>query len=152
MEMVSSIIFYLSLLILVDRIVANDSLNSYSSKCDIVLCKIVNNIYKDIEQFKIMNNDNICIPQYGSKSDELCNSALEEFSLQAPIPDDSKENEFIYDKKIDDLEKLIDAPLHVIYLKQLSLLRDKALKTFKQTLATAEGTEFDAMMQVSSSL
>jgi len=96
-----------------------------------------------------MNNDNICIPQYGSKTDALCNSALEAFSLEAPIPDDSKENELIYDQKIDNLEKLIDAPLHVIYLKQLSLLRDKALKTFKQTLAAAEGTEFDAMMQVS---
>jgi len=63
------------------------------------------------------------------------------------LPDDgSKENEAIYDKKVEDLEKILDAPLHVVYLKQLSLLREKSLKTFKQAL-TSEGTEFEAMMQ-----
>ena len=41
----------------------------------------------------------------------------------------------------------LDAPLHVVYLKQLSLLRDKTLKNFKTALAATEGTEFDAMMQ-----
>lgn len=50
--------------------------------------------------------------------------------------------------QVDDLERMIDAPLHVAYLKQLSVLREKALRTFKQTLATTEGTEFEAMMQV----
>jgi hypothetical protein len=48
--------------------------------------------------------------------------------------------------QIEDLEKLLDAPLHVVYLKQLSILREKSLKTFKQALTT-EGTEFEAMMQ-----
>lgn len=74
--------------------------------------------------------------------------ALERFSQEAPLPsdDDNKENESIYDKKVEDLEKFLDAPLHVIYLKQLSILREKSLKTFKQAL-TSEGTEFEAMMQ-----
>lgn len=81
------------------------------------------------------------------------------------MPDDgSKENEALYDKKVmygdmlttkydqlmppqvEDLERILDAPLHVVYLKQLSLLREKSLKTFKQAL-TSEGTEFEAMMQ-----
>lgn len=47
---------------------------------------------------------------------------------------------------MEDIEKFLDAPLHVIYLKQLSILREKSLKTFKQAL-TSEGTEFEAMMQ-----
>lgn len=47
---------------------------------------------------------------------------------------------------------MLDAPLHVVYLKQLSLLRDKSLKTFKQALAAVDATEFDAMMQVLSEI
>lgn len=44
------------------------------------------------------------------------------------------------------MEKCLDAPLHVLYLKQLGLHREKALKNFKAALTT-EGTEFEAMMQ-----
>lgn len=54
--------------------------------------------------------------------------------------------------QIDDLERMLDAPLHVVYLKQLSLLRDKSLKTFKQALAAVDATEFEAMIQVSGSV
>lgn len=50
--------------------------------------------------------------------------------------------------QVEDLERTLDAPLHVVYLKQLSLVRDKSVKTFKQALAAVDGTEFDAMMQV----
>ena len=51
-----------------------------------------------------------------------------------------------YDKKVEDLERTLDAPLHVLYLKQLGLLREKAMKSFKAGL-TAEGSEYEAMMQ-----
>ena len=37
------------------------------------------------------------------------------------------------------------------YLKQLSLLREKSLKVFRQALTT-EGTEFEAMVQVRTAL
>ena len=117
------------------------------------------------------------MPQLGQKADQICNSAIEKFSAEAPLPDDDKQNEALYDRKIEDLEKVreldscssihacmhsythvcltsrytcmqcLDAPLHVVYLKQLSLLRDKTLKNFKTALAATEGTEFDAMMQ-----
>lgn len=50
---------------------------------------------------------------------------------------------------MEDLEQLLDAPLHVLYLKQLSLVRDKSLKVFKQALTAGEGSEFEALMQVS---
>ncbi len=47
---------------------------------------------------------------------------------------------------MEDLERALDAPLHVLYMKQLCLLRERALRAFKQAL-TSEGTEFEAMMQ-----
>jgi hypothetical protein len=50
--------------------------------------------------------------------------------------------------QIDELEKLLDAPLHVLYMKQLQLCREKAVKSFQKQLATAkDGTEYDAMSQ-----
>ena len=52
------------------------------------------------------------------------------------MPDDDKGNEIMYDKKVEDLEKTLDSFLHVLYLKQLSLLREKAIKTFKAAMAT----------------
>ena len=43
----------------------------------------------------------------------------------------------------------MDAPLHVLYLKQLSLLREKALKNFKASLAVEGANEYDALAEVS---
>ncbi len=61
----------------------------------------------------------------------------------------------------------MDAPLHVVYLKQLALIREKvavhspivhyrdmpinlqALKLFKSSLKAAEGSEYEAMVMVS---
>ena len=100
----------------------------------------------EIGTLKTTIEEGSCIPQFGQKADQICNSALERFSQEAPLPDDAdKKNEALYDKKVEDLERFIDAPLHVLYMKQLSLLREKALKTFKASL-TAEGGEFEAMM------
>lgn len=48
---------------------------------------------------------------------------------------------------MEDLERMLDAPLQVLYLRQLSLLKERALRSFKQTLSTSEGTEFEAMLQ-----
>jgi hypothetical protein len=113
-----------------------------------VFCRIIDDSNKDIAAMKTIIEEGNCIPNFGSAADQICNSALERFSVDAPLPDDDdKASEALYDKKIDDLERLLDAPLHVIYLKQLSIIREKALKTFKQALGTKEGTEFEAMMQ-----
>ena len=51
---------------------------------------------------------------------------------------------------MEELERVLDSPLHVLYLKQLTLLREKALKTFKSTVAAAPegGNEYEAMIQV----
>lgn len=56
--------------------------------------------------------------------------------------------------QVEELEKVLDAPLHVLYLKQLTLLREKALKTFRSTVAAAPdgGNEYEAMIQVNTSI
>eukprot|EP01035_Chromulina_nebulosa_P020927 gene20927-27124_t len=120
-------------------------------------CRIVDeSLSKVVELRKIVDTGSI-IPSYGQKADEICNSAFERFSAESPIPD-IKGCEAIFDKKIEDLEKVLDAPLHVIYLKQLGLLRDKALKTFKSLINnskladsngnTENSNEYEAVIQV----
>jgi len=121
---------------------------SYSSVCDTAFCRVLEESMKEFSALKQSIDEGSCILQFGQKADQLCMSALEKFSTEAPVPDDDKSNEAIYDKKVEDLEKALDAPLHVLYLKQLTLLREKALKQFRAALGTgSEGTEFEAMMQ-----
>jgi hypothetical protein len=135
-----------------------------------VFCKVLEKSSSKIAALKKIVDEGNCIPHFGEKADEICNSAIEEFALEAPVPQgdtnpeeivDQDENEALYDKKVEELERLVDAPLHVLYLKQLTLARERALKLFRQTLVTAETptnpansgvggggvvTEYDAMM------
>ena len=43
--------------------------------------------------------------------------------------------------QVEALEKQIDSNLHVIYLKQLSLIREKTLKNFKKNLIPTENED-----------
>lgn len=45
-------------------------------------------------------DEGTCIDQFGQKADQICNTALERFSQEAPLPDDNKDNEALYDKKV----------------------------------------------------
>lgn len=40
----------------------------------------------------------------------------------------------------------MDAQLQVLYYRQLSLLKEKAIKAFKQAIQSSEGTDFEAMV------
>lgn len=118
----------------------------YKRLCDSVFCRILEKSNNQITSFKKSVDEGSCIPRFGEKADEICNTAIEEFSAEAPLPDEEGENESIYDQKIEELERLVDAPLHVLYLKQLSLIKEKAIKAFRKSL-NSEVTEFEAMAQ-----
>jgi hypothetical protein len=120
--------------------------STFSALCDSAFCRILDENMKQVASLKQLIDEGSCIPNFGQTADEICNSAIERFSVEAPLPDDDKSNEATYDKRVEDLERALDAPLNVIYLKQLSLLREKALKNFKQALATSEGSEYESMM------
>lgn len=42
---------------------------------------------------------------------------------------------------------MIDAPLHVLYLRQLALLRERAMRIFTKAASTTDGNEFEAITQ-----
>lgn len=120
--------------------------SSYAVKCDSAFCRVIDEANKEISVLKLSIDEGACVANLGSRADEICNSALERFASEAPLPDDAdKSSEAIYDKKIEDLEHTLDAPLHVLYLKQLNLLKEKAMKTFRASLSQ-EGSEYEAMM------
>jgi hypothetical protein len=132
----------------------------YVVQCDAVFCQIIDEAYRKILPMRRVVEAGTCVSQFGNKADEICNTALDQFSHSAPVPaallgDNSAAYESLYDKKVEDIERILDAPLHVLYLKQLALLREKALKYFQESLlsATVEGgsssdsgrSEFEAL-------
>lgn len=123
--------------------IANGS-SAYSTLCDSVFCNVLGEANAEINKLRDIIVEGSCIPKFGVEADRICNTALETFTSKAP-PDDSSSSESIYDKKVEELERSLDAPLHVLYLKQIALLREKAIKNFKQSLNT-EGSEYEAMM------
>ena len=94
---------------------------SYVVKCESAICRVLEDGNKEISKLKKDIDDGAVIQGFGQKADEIINESFTKFSQLAPL--DSKSDESIYDKKVEDLEKLLDAPLHVLYLKQLSVLR-----------------------------
>ncbi len=104
--------------------------------------------------------------------------ALEDFNNEAVLPDDSKENEALFDKKVGDIEALllkhfscfltlfflfaylqsadlertIDSSLQVLYLRQLGLARERAMSLFKQLALKPDTTELNAIVQVISTI
>jgi hypothetical protein len=75
------------------------------------------------------------IEGFGSKADELCDRAVAAFCDRAPAPPSSSDGgsaaAAIYDAVLADVEKSVDAPLQVLYLKQLGYLREMALQQFR---------------------
>ena len=73
---------------------------TYSSLCDSVFCRIVEDSITEIAPLKATIDEGSCVPQFGQKAEQICNTALERFSQEAPLPDDDKKNEALYDKKV----------------------------------------------------
>lgn len=87
---------------------------------------------------------------FGAKADAICSQALEEFAQNAPAPGENALALSTYDRKLEDLEATLDAPLQVLYLRQLALLREKALQTYRANTRVTEASDYEAMLQADS--
>jgi hypothetical protein len=47
---------------------------------------------------------------------------------------------------VDELERTLDMPLQLVYLKQLALIRDKALQRYKSASKGSETSDYQAML------
>lgn len=119
----------------------------YASSCESVKCSILEKVATEIEDMRrTIVEEGACIPAFGVRSDTLCNQALEEFAVSAPDAADDSMSASIYDRKLEELENSIDAPLQVLYLRQLALVREKALQQYRAAARTSEASDYEAML------
>lgn len=86
------------------------------------------------------------VEEFGSKADKICNQALEDFAQQAPLAGEDSAAASTYDKKLEELEATIDAPLQILYLRLISLFREEALTSFNTASKTTGSSEYEAML------
>eukprot|EP00594_Rhizosolenia_setigera_P013086 CAMPEP_0178957786 /NCGR_PEP_ID=MMETSP0789-20121207/11146_1 /TAXON_ID=3005 /ORGANISM="Rhizosolenia setigera, Strain CCMP 1694" /LENGTH=304 /DNA_ID=CAMNT_0020640151 /DNA_START=56 /DNA_END=970 /DNA_ORIENTATION=- len=123
----------------------------YASKYESVKSSILEKAMGEIETMgQSIIDESTCIPTFGVRSDKLCNQALEEFASTAPDAGDDAIAAATYDRKLEELESALDAPLQVLYLRQLSLLREKALQKYRSAARTSEASDYEAMMAADS--
>lgn len=125
----------------------------YANLCEEVKSSIAEKAHSQIDELrrKIIDESTI-IDDLGSQADKICNQALAEFAQNAPTPSDTDQTTYtIYDKKLEELESTLDAHLHVLYLRQLSLLREAALTSYRSSTNTSSDTsDYEAMLQADS--
>jgi len=123
--------------------------STFNGACDDVKNGIIDRANKQIEDMRrLIIDESEILPTFGQTADTICNSALEEFALNAPIvPSESPQSASTYDKKLEEIEATLDAPLHVLYLKQLALIRAKALGQYRISSKVVETSDYDAMLQ-----
>lgn len=117
----------------------------YAAQCEKVKCEILEKANVQIEELRrTVVDEGACVPTFGVRSDAMCNQALEEFSSNAPDTDEDVSD--VYDRKLEELEAALDAPLQVLYLRQLAMIREKALTTYRAAAKTSGASDHEAML------
>jgi len=119
---------------------------SYGSMCDNVKGKIIDRCIKEITTLSETLDSSTPLQSFGSTADDICNGALEEFAASAPPSTSDTSKSAVYDRKLEELEVTLDAPLKVLYLRQLGLLRERAMAKYKQGRG-GEKNEYEAMVE-----
>jgi hypothetical protein len=124
---------------------------SYSSLCEDVKSSIIEEASKEIEALRTqIIDEGSTVESFGQKADTLCNQALEQFATQAPDAGDDATYASTCDQKLQELEAALDAPLQVLYLRQLALIREKALQTYRAASRVTETSDYEAMLNADS--
>ncbi|GMH70949.1 hypothetical protein TrVE_jg874 [Triparma verrucosa] len=118
----------------------------YSASCEGAKCRVLESAMKSITDLQKSIDSSSPCSNFGVQADEICNTALESFAATAPPSTDDPTKSAIYDRKLSELETTLDAPLQVLYLKQLSLLRERALTKYKTFSRGSEVSEYEAMV------
>jgi len=121
--------------------------NEYEAKFESVKSSVIEKASRKIEEArrKIID-EGAAIADFGAKADEICSAAIEEFAKSAPAEADGSSASSAYARKLQELESSLDAPLQVLYLRQLSLLREQALASYKSASKASEASDYEAML------
>lgn len=129
------------------RIPSGGSTEDAVAQFDVLKSKVFSSASEKIEALRkeIVDNKSV-ISEFGEKSSTILNDSLEEFASGATIPEDDPVAAAAYDLKLEEVEMGVDSPLHVLYLRQLALLRENALQNYKTSAKAKTGSEYEAMM------
>lgn len=121
--------------------------NGHETKFESIKCSVIETASIEIEEArrKIVD-EGAPITGFGAKCDEICTAAIEEFAKSAPAEAEGLSASSAYTRKLQELESNINAPLEVLYLRQLSLLRDQALMLYKSASKASEASDYEAML------
>lgn len=130
---------------------ADDASSDYVGMLESVKAKVLLNTATEISDMKrqIVEEGKV-VSEFGQKAETLCNQALEEFASTAPEAGDDAAKAAAYDRKLQELEVAVDAPLQVLYMKQLGFLREAALQRYRAAAKTSGASEYEAMLQADS--
>lgn len=126
------------------------SRQQYDIDLEVAKCKAIERAYVKIEEARRKIVDECTtIPDFGSKADEICSLAMEEFmkSIAALTTTSDTIKGASYARKLRELESALDTPLQVLYLHQLGLHRDDALAYYRTAgRTTADGSDYESML------
>jgi hypothetical protein len=128
----------------------------YATQLESVKSQVLSNSAAAIQDLRdqVMNQGKV-VPDFGAQADMICNQALEDFASSAPAGSSSAAQDAVaYDRTLQQIEAALDAPLQVLYMKQLSFLRESALQRYRTSMKTSSGggagagpSEYEAMLQ-----
>ena len=122
--------------------------DDYASQLEGVKSRVLASAASAIEELRreIVEGGKV-VADFGARADIICNKALEDFATGAPDAGDDDSKASTYDRKMQELESAVDAPLHVLYMKQLAYLRETALQRYRTALKTSGASDYEAMLQ-----
>ncbi|KAL7530011.1 hypothetical protein ACHAWF_003204 [Thalassiosira exigua] len=123
--------------------------DEYEAELEGAKCAAIEKASRKIEEArrKIVDESS-SVDDFGSKADEICSAAIEEFARSAPAESSSSSgpNASTYARKLRELDEALDAPLHVLYLRQLALLREKALASYRSSKGASSSSDYEAVL------
>eukprot|EP00529_Nitzschia_sp_RCC80_P041131 CAMPEP_0113481576 /NCGR_PEP_ID=MMETSP0014_2-20120614/22480_1 /TAXON_ID=2857 /ORGANISM="Nitzschia sp." /LENGTH=322 /DNA_ID=CAMNT_0000375077 /DNA_START=247 /DNA_END=1215 /DNA_ORIENTATION=+ /assembly_acc=CAM_ASM_000159 len=130
---------------------ASSSSSKYATQLDTVKDKVLKKAetsMDDLLRSKIVDEATV-VDDFGSVADTIINNALEDFANKSAESDSGSEDVDgdLYDSKLLQVEAALEQPLLVLYLKQLALLRDEALRRFQKAASAQGSSEYEAMLQ-----
>lgn len=136
---------------LVARIPHGGADMDYVGELEAVKSVVLTTVTAGIEELRRqIVEEGAVVDQFGQKAETLCNQALEDFASKAPEAGDDLSKASAYDRKLQELEAAVDAPLQVLYLKQLGYLRETALQRYRAAAKTSGASDYEAMLQADS--
>jgi len=123
------------------------STSDYSMQLEAVKASVLESALASIDDLRRQVVDEAkVINDFGSVAETICNQALEDFAVQAPDYGSSSSGS-TYDAKLSELEAALDAPLQILFHKQLQYVRETALNRYRTATVTSGGSDYEAMLQ-----